>query len=122
MRRLVLVLLLLLCSTCRERAAATAATELSGDSERGRQLITRYGCNVCHVVPGVTGALGRLGPSLAGIASRRRISEGTVENTPANLVRFIQSPGSLNPKSTMPPMGITVGDATDIAAYLGTLH
>ena len=126
MRRMALAVLLLVVSgACREPVATTAAYghgEPSGDAERGRQLFTRYGCNVCHLVPGVTGAQGMLGPSLDGVASRGLISLGTIENTPANLARFIQSPGALNPKSTMPPMGITPAEATDIAAYLGTLR
>ena len=92
-----------------------------GNAERGRALAAQYGCNVCHAIPGVDGPQGSLGPSLAGIASRPTISFGTVQNTPANLTQFIQEPASLNPQSSMPPIGLVDADARDIAAYLVTL-
>ena len=92
-----------------------------GDADRGRQLAGQYGCNVCHAIPGVEGPQGSLGPSLAGLASRPEISFGTVQNTPANLAKFIQEPASLNPQSSMPPVGLTAPDAQDITAYLLTL-
>ena len=84
-------------------------------------LAGQYGCNVCHIAPGVDGPQGALGPSLAGIASRPAISAGTVKNTPENLVQFVQNPSSLNPSSAMPPSGVTPEDAKDVAAYLMTL-
>ena len=77
--------------------------------------------NVCHLVPGVDGPRGSLGPSLQGVASRPMISQGTVKNTPPNLVLYLQNPASLNPQSTMPPLGVSADDAKDIAAFLMTL-
>lgn len=88
---------------------------------RGKQLVTQYGCNVCHIIPNVAGPQGSLGPSLAGVASRPTISEGAVQNTPANLAQFVQNPASLNPQSSMPPIGLPDADASDIAAFLLTL-
>jgi cytochrome c len=99
-----------------QQPAAPAA-----DAQRGAQLAAQYGCNVCHIMPGVEGAQGSLGPSLAGVATRPAISMGTVPNNPQNLTKFIQDPPSLNPQSTMPPMGIPDTDAQDITAYLLTL-
>jgi cytochrome c len=93
-----------------------------GNAERGQQMIAQYGCNVCHVSPGVRGPQGKLGPSFERIARRRTISNGKVPNTPENLVRFIQSPASLNPQSAMPPMGVSPVDAQDMTAYLLTLR
>ncbi|HEX8252172.1 MAG TPA: c-type cytochrome [Thermoanaerobaculia bacterium] len=89
--------------------------------ERGRQLVAQYGCTVCHVIPGIEGSHGQLGPSLAGVASRPTLSEGAVQNTPANLAQFIQSPASLNPQSSMPPMGVDDAEADALAAFLLTL-
>ncbi|HEY0156254.1 MAG TPA: c-type cytochrome [Thermoanaerobaculia bacterium] len=122
MKRLLPILFLLACN--REAPAPvtqTAAPAATVSVDEGRQLVSRYGCGVCHVVPGVEGAQGRLGPSLAGIASRPKISFGTVDNTPANLAQFIQDPASRNPQTSMPPMAITDAEADAIAAYLGTL-
>ena len=62
-----------------------------------------------------------LGPSLAGLASRPAISNGAVQNTPANLRQFIQSPASLNPQTSMPPIGMPDADAQDLTAFLLTL-
>jgi len=122
---LLLLLPLLIGAACNrdEASKSLASSEPApiGNVERGRTLAAQYGCNVCHAMPGVDGPQGSLGPSLAGIASRPTISLGTVQNTTANLVQFIQNPASLNPQSSMPPIGLPDADAKDIAAYLLTL-
>lgn len=92
-----------------------------GDAARGKLLAGQYGCNVCHVTPGVEGPQGSLGPSLAGVASRPTISDGVVQNTPENLAKYIENPRSLNPDSTMPALGMAATDARDIAAFLLTM-
>lgn len=125
MKRLAFLLLLsIMACTAREQqsSAPTGQTAPSAEAEQGRHLIARYGCNACHVVPGVAGPQGALGPSLAGIASRPTLSGGTVQNTPANLAQFIQNPASLNAQSTMPPIGLSDEEARAIAAYLATLQ
>lgn len=119
MSRRILLLLPFILACHREPAQQPVAT---GDAQRGREFITRYGCNVCHVVPGVQGRQGRLGPSLAGVASRPRVSNGTIANTPENMARFLQAPASMNPDSLMPPLNVTPSDAQDLAAYLATLR
>jgi len=125
MKRLAFLLLPLTLACAKSETPAstttTAPPEPAGNVARGQQLVGQYGCNVCHIVPGIEGPQGSLGPSLAGLASRPTISLGTVQNTRANLVQFIQNPASLNPQSTMAPVGVTPGDAEDIAAYLMTL-
>lgn len=120
MKRMVFVLLLSLACNRAERPAPPSAPV--GDAARGRQLMGQYACNVCHIVPGTEGPQGRLGPSLAGVASRPAISNGLVRNTPENLRQFIQSPASLNPQSSMPPIGMPDPDARDITAFLLTLR
>jgi cytochrome c2 len=120
------LLTLLLALACNHRetpvtqqASAPAST---GNTERGRQLIAQYACNVCHIVPGTQGPQGRLGPSLAGVASRPAISNGAVRNTPENLRQFITNPSSLNPQSSMPPIPLPDADARDITYFLSTLR
>jgi cytochrome c len=125
MKPLPLLLTLLLTLAC-NRAEAPAppapppAATTHPDATRGQQLIPRYACNVCHVIPGLEGN-GRLGPALAGVASRPAISGGHVPNTPENLRKFIQNPASLNPQTAMPPIQMPDADAADIAAFLQTL-
>lgn len=41
-----------------------------GDPDQGRLLLRQYGCSSCHLIPGVAGARGNVGPPLAGVAQR----------------------------------------------------
>jgi cytochrome c len=126
MKRIAFALLLLSVACNRGETAKTqtaaAPPPAIGNAARGQQLAAQYGCNVCHMVPGVDGPQGSLGPSLQGVASRPMISQGTVKNTAPNLVAYLQNPAALNPQSTMPPLGVTADDAKDIAAFLMTLR
>lgn len=116
-----LALLLFLAVAC-GKSEARKETVIPGNVQRGKELIAQNGCNVCHIIPGIEGMQGSLGPDLTGIASRAAISEGKVQNTPANLARFIENPQSLNPQSAMPPARIPPADGQHIAAYLFTLR
>jgi cytochrome c len=121
MKPLLLTLLLTLaCNRPEAPAPPPLAPTTQANAARGQQLIPRYACNVCHIIPGLEGN-GRLGPALAGVASRPAISGGHVPNTPKNLRKFIQDPASLNPQTAMPPIQMPDADAADIAAFLQTL-
>jgi cytochrome c len=122
MNRVPFLLLLFTLGCNREQPKPQAAAPPASSQPDARQLITQYGCNVCHVIPGVEGPQGSLGPSLAGVASRPTLSEGTVQNTPANLAQFIREPGSLNPQTSMPPIAMTDAEAETVATYLLTLE
>lgn len=101
--------------------AKAASTMTGGDPEKGRTAIRRYGCQVCHSVPGVEGARGQVGPALDGIGGRSYLA-GQLPNTPENLIRWIREPQSVAPGTAMPDMGVTEQDSKDIAAYLYTLR
>ena len=93
-----------------------------GNPERGRQLLQKsYGCGACHVIPGVTGATGLVGPPLTSWARRAYIA-GNLPNTPENLVRWIRNPQEVEPGTAMPNLGVGAGEARDIAAYLYTIR
>ena len=93
-----------------------------GDPERGRQLIrATYGCGACHVIPGVAGAYGKVGPPLDFWAERVYIA-GNLPNQPPYLVRWLRDPQAVEPGTAMPNLGVTEIDARDIAAYLYTLR
>jgi cytochrome c2 len=81
----------------------------------------QYGCPTCHVIPHVPGAVGKVGPSLEGLAQRSYLA-GTLQNSPENLVRWIQHPQQIHPGTAMPEMGVTLSDATQIAAFLQNSH
>jgi cytochrome c1 len=102
------------------RAQVGAREVPGGDAGRGRRLISAYGCGACHVVPGVAGARGLVGPPLTSFAHRAYLA-GSLPNTPSNLVRWIQAPQSIRPGSAMPNLEVSEPDAHDIAAYLYAL-
>jgi cytochrome c len=92
-----------------------------GDPRQGRALIAHYGCNGCHIVPGVRDIEGLVGPPLIHW-SRRIYIAGRVHNTPDNLVHWIQAPQEIDPRTAMPNVGATAQEARHIAAYLFTLR
>ena len=100
---------------------AQAAALTGGEPQRGRALIRQYGCGSCHTIPGVAGATAVVGPPLSGIATRAYIG-GVLQNSPANLMTWIQDPKVVDEKTAMPDLGVTPEHARDIAAYLYTLH
>jgi cytochrome c2 len=91
-----------------------------GDPDRGAAVVQKYGCTTCHVIPGIQGANGLVGPPLAGIAQRMYIG-GVARNTPQNMIDWIENPKQFDSKTAMPNVGVTHRDAVDIASYLYTL-
>lgn len=91
------------------------------DPERGRAAVIEHGCGACHVIPGVRGANARVGPRLIGIAEQGYIA-GVLPNSPENLVRWIQDPQGVNPRTAMPDLEVTEEEARDIAAFLYSIR
>lgn len=91
-----------------------------GNAERGAEVMALYGCGGCHVIPGITGARGTVGPNLAGFAERAYVG-GVLPNTPGGLVRWLVDPPKHAPETAMPDLDVTEADARDMAAYLYTL-
>jgi cytochrome c oxidase assembly factor CtaG/cytochrome c2 len=116
-----MLLLCVIATGCGRDVWAEASAMTGGDPERGRHAITKYGCDTCHTIPGVRSARGRVGPPLAGIASRVYIA-GHLPNTPVNMQDWIQRPHAHDPQTVMPETGITPQEARDVAAYLYTLR
>lgn len=92
-----------------------------GDAEHGRALIEQYHCGSCHTVPGVPNSQGTVAVTLASFGVRSYIA-GQLPNRDDILVRWIVDPASVLPTATMPSMGVSPGDARDIAAYLRGLR
>lgn len=109
------------CTNEHERALAEAKSLVGGDPVRGAFLIQRYGCGGCHLIPGVVGAGGKAAPSLARLAAKLYIS-GNLPNTPANVMRWVESPHSILPRTKMPEFGISHAEARDITTYLWSLR
>jgi len=102
-------------------AAAPVHLVIPGaDPGRGRALIHAYGCGACHAIPGVRGARGRVGPSLADWSARKLLA-GRLGNAPEHLVAWLLDPVAVNPRTGMPALGLDEAQARDIASYLYTL-
>lgn len=104
--------------------AMAAATVLAGCSAGGghaeaKQLIQAR-CGSCHRVPGVRGAVGNVGPSLAGMGKRQVIA-GHFPNDRRNLIRWILHSQEMLPGNAMPDSGLTPEQAGEVADYLYTL-
>jgi len=115
------VLLVVLSSACRSNVRKEAAELTGGDPDRGVNAIGRYGCAACHTIPGIKRGDGQVGPPLDRMAGRYYLA-GRLQNTPGNMVRWIQHPQQVEQGTAMPEMGVTDSDARDIAAYLYTLR
>jgi cytochrome c1 len=88
--------------------------------ERGRKLVSWYGCASCHDIPGASTA-GMVGPP-PGIVGRRSYLAGSLLNTPENLIRWIRYPQQVDEDTAMPFVNVSEEDARDITAFLYTLR
>jgi mono/diheme cytochrome c family protein len=90
---------------------------LGVDAQRGKQALTQYACQACHLIPGVTGPETYVGPPLKDLAGRKYIAGG-LPNNHDNLARWIRDPAAVQPLTAMPKLDVTEADARDMAAYL----
>lgn len=89
--------------------------------QHGANLIQHYGCGSCHMIPGINGADGLVGPPLTHWGRRSYIA-GMMPNNPDNLTFWVQHPQKVVPGVDMPEMGIDDQEARAIAAYLDTIQ
>jgi cytochrome c2 len=116
-----MVFLAVIFGCVQENMEKTVMKETGGNPKRGKVAIRLYGCGACHTIPGVPGANSRVAPPLNRVA-RRAYLGGVLPNTPTIMIRWIQNPQEVDPRTAMPAMGVTERDARDIAAYLYTLE
>ena len=101
--------------------APSADPAIAGDSVQGAKLISHFGCGSCHMIPGISGAQGLVGPPLEHIGERTIIA-GVLPNTPENMRAWLENPQAVFPGNAMPNMELTDNEAKDVAAYLYTLR
>jgi cytochrome c2 len=103
-------------------AGGAPVVEPGSPAAEGQQLIASLPCVGCHTIPGIPGATGTVGPNLAGVAGRKKIAGGAVDNTgPDDLKAWIMNPPAKKPGTLMPNLGLTDDQATKIVAYLELL-
>jgi cytochrome c2 len=112
---------MLLAHACSSRDEELARALTGGEPSRGREELAEHGCGACHEIPGVKGAVGKVGPSLAGLANRTYLA-GRLTNQPHELMRWIQHPQQVDPGNVMPDLGVDLSEARDMASYLYTLR
>jgi cytochrome c oxidase subunit 2 len=89
-------------------------------AEAGRTVFERQACMNCHTISG-TAATGRFGPDLTHLMSRATLASGAMDNTPANLRRWIKAPDTFKRGALMPAMQLTDEQLDQVTAYLETL-
>ena len=98
-------------------APSAAPPEATPAARRGEAAFRAYGCGACHVIPGIAGARGIVGPPLADLRSRAYLA-GRLPNSPDNLARWIETPQRVLPGGAMPDLGVSREDAQAMAAWL----
>jgi cytochrome c len=106
---------------CDNEKKQNARAMTGGDPDRGQAAISTYGCASCHTIPGIRGANALVGPPLTQMGGRMYIA-GVLQNTPNNLIRWLQDPPAIDSKTAMPNLHLSESDARDIATYLYTLQ
>jgi cytochrome c oxidase subunit 2 len=107
-------------------APDTAAGALPEDPQvaEGRRLFATKGCVGCHALGSVGAPPVAMGPSLAGIATRKMIGAGWLLNTDDNLAHWIQNPDQFKEGTLMGPAmanaRITDAEARALVAFLRT--
>jgi cytochrome c oxidase subunit 2 len=98
-----------------------ARAPLTAAEERGRDLVEKTSCAMCHTIGG-TRAQGRRAPDLTHIATRSWLAAGTLANTAAARAEWIADPQQYKPGVDMPPLAAAPADLVAISAYLGSLR
>lgn len=101
-------------------ASLTAPVAQNRGADAGAATFVAY-CGGCHTVRG-TNALGTVGPDLTHLASRLTIGAGLLDNTPANLTRWVRDPQALKQGVLMPRMDLRQEQLASVVTYLETLH
>ncbi|MBV1862505.1 MAG: c-type cytochrome [Nannocystaceae bacterium] len=104
---------------------AEAPVPKAGDAERGRALLESKGCASCHRMTGVPSLAARptpepLAPDVFArgqkMAPDLRFARDRMR--PAAMLAWIVDPKAVKPDALMPSLGVTRGEAIDIATYL----
>ncbi|HEX3851154.1 MAG TPA: cytochrome c oxidase subunit II [Polyangiaceae bacterium] len=78
-------------------------------------------CSNCHAISG-TDAFATVGPDLTHFAARKRLAMGTLDNSAAELARWISDPQQVKPGVPMPSTPLAPPDLQALVAYLRGLE
>ena len=83
---------------------------------QGRQLFQQKTCTSCHTIRGHE-AMGTTAPDLTHVGARSTIAAGVLENSKANLHRWITHPNEVKPGNKM-YVGVPTGGGNVMTGYL----
>jgi cytochrome c oxidase subunit 2 len=89
-------------------------------AQKGAETFLTAGCIACHRIQG-TPAQMTIGPDLTHVGSRLRIVSGLLDNTPANMARWIHNPQAVKPEARMPNLKLKDDQVDVLVAYLQSL-
>ena len=100
---------------------APAKIPVGGRAAQGLALFQQTSCMNCHAIKGTLATAG-VGPDLTHFASRKILGAGVVDNTPANLRRWLTDPQQVKPGVKMPDYKFNDSQVTQLADYIETLQ
>jgi cytochrome c oxidase subunit II len=98
---------------------AAPANPTGGEAADGKAIFSRSACIGCHTIDGIS--KGDVGPNLTHVGSRSIIASGILENTPANMAKWLKDPPAEKPGSLMPNLHLSDNDVNALVAYLESL-
>ena len=101
-----------------KQPSASPSTDLQ---KKGVETITTAGCQACHTINGVSAMIGKVGPNLTHVASRKQIAGGILDFNSANLHTWLSDPPGAKPGSLMPKLPLTPDQIDALVAYLSSL-
>jgi cytochrome c oxidase subunit II len=102
-----------------QRQKAPAA--MSDQVAEGSKVFQANACMNCHTITG-TPAIGRFGPDLTHLMSRKTIASGAALNDEKNLRLWVKEPDAIKPGCLMPAMQLADHDLDSLVAYLMSLQ
>jgi cytochrome c oxidase subunit 2 len=103
-----------------EHELAPAPSPVADAAARGAQTFRAKTCVTCHAIRGIGD--GRIAPDLTHLAERTTLGAGVIDNTPAELARWLKDPQQIKAGSHMPNLQLSDGQVNDLVAYLETLR
>ncbi len=87
----------------------------------GRDRFLEMSCANCHTIRG-TPAVGKFGPDLTHLMSRKTLGSATIDNNPENLKEWLRDPDQFKADCYMPNFRLNKEDLQLITNYLATLE
>ena len=86
------------------------------------QIMQEAGCGGCHVIRGVEGFVGKIGPDLTHFASRGTFAGAIFPNDPEHVRAWLEDPPAAKPGVDMPDLGLSGDEIDTLVAYLEGLR